>query len=96
MGGGEISAEDLKRDCRNKRCVTCAARDPSSGYNNKEYGIQGSAMLKLWTDMKRHLKYKDWDTTEKLDRLCAGIATQPLEYIKELSKMGAVRMSRNE
>eukprot|EP00972_Heterocapsa_arctica_P071023 10493796-Heterocapsa_arctica.AAC.1 len=53
-------------------------------------------MLKLWTDMKGHAKFKDWDTPEKLDRLCAGIATQPMGDMKDLSKMGAVRMSRNE
>eukprot|EP00972_Heterocapsa_arctica_P087859 12957641-Heterocapsa_arctica.AAC.1 len=53
-------------------------------------------MLGLWTDMKGHAEFKDWETTEKLDRLCAGIATQPMEYIKYLSKMGAVRMSKNE
>eukprot|EP00972_Heterocapsa_arctica_P020062 2962398-Heterocapsa_arctica.AAC.1 len=41
MGGGEVGAEDLRRDCRNNMCITCAARDPNSGYNKKEYGIQG-------------------------------------------------------
>eukprot|EP00972_Heterocapsa_arctica_P030537 4496008-Heterocapsa_arctica.AAC.1 len=35
VGGGEISAEDFKRHCRNKTCITCAARDPNSGYNKK-------------------------------------------------------------
>eukprot|EP00972_Heterocapsa_arctica_P071730 10595630-Heterocapsa_arctica.AAC.1 len=45
MDGGEISAEDLRRDCRNELCITCAARDPNSGYNKKEYDIQGSDML---------------------------------------------------
>eukprot|EP00972_Heterocapsa_arctica_P065799 9711971-Heterocapsa_arctica.AAC.1 len=70
-------------------CITCAARDPNSGYNKKEYDIQGSAMLRLWTDMKGHPKFKDWDTPEKVGRLCAGIATQPMEDIKDLNKMGA-------
>eukprot|EP00972_Heterocapsa_arctica_P057679 8507880-Heterocapsa_arctica.AAC.1 len=45
VGGGEICTEDLNRDCRNKSCVTCAARNPNSGYNQEEFGIQGSAML---------------------------------------------------
>eukprot|EP00972_Heterocapsa_arctica_P090423 13337982-Heterocapsa_arctica.AAC.1 len=87
--GGEICQEDFNRDCRNKRCITCAARNPNSGYNQKEFGKQGSAMLGLWTDMKRHANFKNWETTEKLDRLCAGIATQPMDDIKYLSKMGA-------
>eukprot|EP00972_Heterocapsa_arctica_P012233 1793758-Heterocapsa_arctica.AAC.1 len=53
-------------------------------------------MMRLWTDMKVHPEFKDWDTPENMDRLCAGIATQPMGDIKDLSKMGAVRISRNE
>eukprot|EP00972_Heterocapsa_arctica_P088023 12980033-Heterocapsa_arctica.AAC.1 len=39
--GGEIPQEELKRDCRNRNCLTCAGRDPNSGYNQKEFPIQG-------------------------------------------------------
>eukprot|EP00972_Heterocapsa_arctica_P087882 12960345-Heterocapsa_arctica.AAC.1 len=33
---------------------------------------------------------------EKIDRLCSGLARQPMEDITWLSKMGAVRMSKKE
>eukprot|EP00972_Heterocapsa_arctica_P116275 16452336-Heterocapsa_arctica.AAC.1 len=46
--------------------------------------------------MKGHAKFKVWSTTEKIDKLCAGLARQAMEDIKHLSKMGAVRMSKNE
>eukprot|EP00972_Heterocapsa_arctica_P001995 287146-Heterocapsa_arctica.AAC.1 len=46
--------------------------------------------------MKGHEQFKDWSTTEKIDRLCSGLARQPMEDIRFLSKMGAVRMSKNE
>eukprot|EP00972_Heterocapsa_arctica_P093772 13831793-Heterocapsa_arctica.AAC.1 len=96
VGGGEITQEDLKRDSRNKHCFTCAGRSPNSGYNQKEFPIQGSAMLGIWTDMRGHGKFKDWRTMEKIDRLCSGLARQPMEDTKFMSKMGAVRMSKNE
>eukprot|EP00972_Heterocapsa_arctica_P016863 2491012-Heterocapsa_arctica.AAC.1 len=81
---GEIPQEELKRDCRNKSCLTCAGRDPNSGYNQKEFPILG-----LWTLMAGHPQYKDWRTEEKIDRLCSGLAKQPMEDIKWLGKMGA-------
>eukprot|EP00972_Heterocapsa_arctica_P042728 6300104-Heterocapsa_arctica.AAC.1 len=77
-------------------CLTCSARDPSSGYNKEEYDIQHSGMLQYWTDMTARPNFKDWDTPENIDKLCANIATQPEEDIKELSRMVAVRMTRNE
>eukprot|EP00972_Heterocapsa_arctica_P085595 12615712-Heterocapsa_arctica.AAC.1 len=46
--------------------------------------------------MIAHPKFKDWDTSEKIDRLCAYMANLPKEDINELSKVGAVRMSRKE
>eukprot|EP00972_Heterocapsa_arctica_P009672 1425685-Heterocapsa_arctica.AAC.1 len=46
--------------------------------------------------MNAHPNFKDWDTPEKIDKLCAYMANQPKEDIYDRSKMGAVRMSRNE
>eukprot|EP00972_Heterocapsa_arctica_P110544 16274457-Heterocapsa_arctica.AAC.1 len=46
--------------------------------------------------MKEHPNFKDWDTPENIDKLCAYIATQSEQDIEALSRMGAVRMSRDE
>eukprot|EP00972_Heterocapsa_arctica_P107991 15905404-Heterocapsa_arctica.AAC.1 len=35
VAGEDITPDDLKQDCRNEMCLTCAARDPNSGYNKK-------------------------------------------------------------
>jgi hypothetical protein len=96
MGGGEISHRELKGDCRNDHCMTCAARNPHSGYNQKPYPIQGSAILEHWTDMKTQRKFKDWGPMEKIDRFCTGLTGQAAVELEWLSRMGAVRMTTNE
>eukprot|EP00972_Heterocapsa_arctica_P068058 10048512-Heterocapsa_arctica.AAC.1 len=96
VGGGEITHKDLKGYCRNDHCFVCAGRSPNSGFNQREFPIQGNAILGLWMDMKAQEKFKDWSAMEKIDRFCSGLTRQPPEDILWLSKMGAVRMTRNE
>eukprot|EP00972_Heterocapsa_arctica_P055501 8188659-Heterocapsa_arctica.AAC.1 len=46
--------------------------------------------------MKAHGGFKTWGQMEKIDRLCSGLVEQSRDDLEWLSKMGAVRMSRNE
>eukprot|EP00972_Heterocapsa_arctica_P078188 11531028-Heterocapsa_arctica.AAC.1 len=46
--------------------------------------------------MKAQEKFKDWGPMEKIDRLCAGLTGQAKEDLEWLSKMGAIRMTKNE
>eukprot|EP00972_Heterocapsa_arctica_P063842 9419493-Heterocapsa_arctica.AAC.1 len=54
LAGGEMEHRELKGDCRNDHCTTCAARNPHSGYNQKPFAIQGSAILEHWMQIRAH------------------------------------------
>eukprot|EP00972_Heterocapsa_arctica_P021166 3116685-Heterocapsa_arctica.AAC.1 len=60
-----------------------------SGFNKDEYDINNSDTLHYWKEMNAHPNFKDWDTPEKIDKLCAYMANQPKEDIDDLSRMGA-------
>jgi hypothetical protein len=94
--GSEITVQDLNMDCRNNKCMTCAARSPDNGFNLKEYNIQESAILQIWNEMKQEHGFGRWSTEHKIGKLCEGLAKQPMEEIQYLAKMGGVRMTRNE
>eukprot|EP00972_Heterocapsa_arctica_P106932 15751036-Heterocapsa_arctica.AAC.1 len=74
--GTDITPDDFKGDCRSDMCLTCSSRDPNSGFNKDEYDIHYSGMMQYWRDMNTHPSFEDWDTPEKIDKLCAYIAAQ--------------------
>eukprot|EP00972_Heterocapsa_arctica_P065675 9692763-Heterocapsa_arctica.AAC.1 len=71
-------------------------KDNTSGFKKGESEINSSTILVHWKEMKAYTQYKNWTIPQKVDKLCAFMAGLSALERKELSKLGAVRLSRKQ
>eukprot|EP00972_Heterocapsa_arctica_P068496 10119746-Heterocapsa_arctica.AAC.1 len=50
--GSEITPTDLGNGCRQKTCITCSARDITSGFKMDDFEINSSSILEHWEEMR--------------------------------------------
>eukprot|EP00972_Heterocapsa_arctica_P006667 975674-Heterocapsa_arctica.AAC.1 len=50
--GSEITPTDLGNGCCQKTCITCSARDITSGFKMQDFEINGSSILEHWEEMR--------------------------------------------
>eukprot|EP00972_Heterocapsa_arctica_P098377 14517945-Heterocapsa_arctica.AAC.1 len=87
--GKHVRMEDIGKECGKKSCITCAARDNTTGFKSGTYEIANSSILEFWNSMKNNGQYKNWTIPVKIDKMCGLMATMSKVERKKLSRLGA-------
>eukprot|EP00972_Heterocapsa_arctica_P056597 8355457-Heterocapsa_arctica.AAC.1 len=66
-----VKEEDIEEGCVQKNCLTCLARDNTSGYKSSKYDMNTSRIPGQWSTMRTNVQHMNWSIPEKIDKLCS-------------------------
>eukprot|EP00972_Heterocapsa_arctica_P067287 9930177-Heterocapsa_arctica.AAC.1 len=94
--GKTATRREVGPDCEQKDCLTCLANKNTTGCESSTFDLEGSQLSQDWENMVQGTKYMNWTTARKIDEVCNMLMELSKDDRKLLSKMGAVRISREQ
>eukprot|EP00972_Heterocapsa_arctica_P089478 13192956-Heterocapsa_arctica.AAC.1 len=94
--GKTAMRKDVGAYCEQKECITCLANRNTTGCESSTFDLDGSQLAQDWETMTQGTMYKNWTIRRNIDAVCDLLMEMNKDDMKALSKMGAVRISKEQ
>eukprot|EP00972_Heterocapsa_arctica_P058432 8620250-Heterocapsa_arctica.AAC.1 len=69
MGKWQIAKEkDIGPGCEQKSCLTCLAKENTSGHKSSTFDMNANQIPGLWSTMRNSIQYMNWTVPQKIDK----------------------------